>query len=90
MKCKIWSDAVRRALLREDPKTKAMVLDNLAKSLINKALEGDVPALKEIGDRIDGRAMQALELTGAGGGPLQIDLPPLDAIRATMRNKLTR
>jgi len=52
-----WAEAVNRALLAEDGKK----LRALADKLIDKALEGDVAALKEIGDRVDGKPMQAIE-----------------------------
>jgi hypothetical protein len=63
--------ALRRALLRADPKTKATDLDNIAKALIAKALEGDVPAIKEVADRSDGKVAQAVEHSGENGGPIQ-------------------
>lgn len=62
---KAWRDAIRVAVLRahEDPK-KGKKLAALADALIDAGLEGDVPALKEIGDRLDGKVPQAL----IGGG----------------------
>ncbi len=65
-KAKPWSDAINRALLAEDGKK----LRALADKLIDKALEGDVSALKEVGDRMEGKAAQAI--TGADGGPLVV------------------
>lgn len=59
---KAWRDALRMAVLRpadeKDPKPKTK-LDQLALALINTAKAGDVPALKEIGDRLDGKVPQA-------------------------------
>lgn len=49
------------------PKTK---LDELAFALIDTGKAGDVPALKEIGDRLDGKVPQAV--TGENGGPLTV------------------
>lgn len=62
-----WAEAINRALLAEDGKK----LRALAEKLIEKALEGDVAALKEIGDRADGKPAQAL--TGADGGAIQFE-----------------
>lgn len=59
-KNKAWEEALRRALLAEDGKK----LRDIADKLIEKALEGDVSALREIGDRIDGKPTQALEHSG--------------------------
>ena len=41
-------------------KTKALRL--LARKLVAAGLEGDVSALREIGDRLDGKAMQGVDL----------------------------
>ena len=49
--------------------------DALGWSTYLKALSGDASARKELWDRMYGRSPQALELTGAGGGPiLSVDL----------------
>ena len=61
---KLWRDQIRLAVneLRDDPengnKTKALRM--LAKKLVSKALDGDMVAMKEIGDRLDGRPNQAV------------------------------
>lgn len=60
-------------MLAEDGKK----LRALAEKIIDKALEGDVAALKEIGDRMDGKPAQAL--TGADGGDLKVVLASADA-----------
>jgi len=60
-KAKIWSDAIRRALHSKDERTKRLKLDELAERLIAKGLEGDVSALREIGDRVEGKAAQPIE-----------------------------
>jgi hypothetical protein len=39
-------------------------LDKIATALVDEAMEGDVPAAKEIADRLDGKVPQAL----IGGG----------------------
>jgi hypothetical protein len=45
------------------------VLRALARKLIEKGLEGDLAALREIGDRLDGRPAQIVE---RGDVPLQV------------------
>ena len=71
---KEWRDAIRLAVheLREDPESgaRSKVLRQLARKLVEKALAGDMPALKEIGDRLDGRSAQGVELAGADGKDL--------------------
>lgn len=59
---RVWGDAVKRALLRSAGPKKGKNVDALAKALLKKALSGDVPALKEIGDRVDGKAVQQMEV----------------------------
>jgi ribosomal protein S6E (S10) len=51
-----WAETLKRALLQEDGKK----LRALAEKLIARAEEGDIAALKEIGDRVDGRPQQAI------------------------------
>lgn len=54
------------AALAEDPKG----LRGVARKLIDKAAGGDVTAIKELADRLDGRVPQAL--TGADGDSLAL------------------
>ena len=69
---KLWADAIRMEALKigrnegEDRKK----LNRLAVKLIDKALEGDVSALREIGDRLDGKAAQALQIGGDETNPI--------------------
>lgn len=42
----------------------------VAQALVDKALTGDVPAIKEIGDRLDGKVPQGV--VGEGGGALEL------------------
>ena len=71
---KLWRDAIMVAVKREieaagGKKTKKLYA--LADALADKGLKGDVTALKEIGDRLDGKAVQGVELGGPGGGPVE-------------------
>ena len=63
-----WRDAVRKAAheLRDNgddgkPK-KVKALRVMARSLVKRGLDGDVAAMKEMGDRLDGKAVQAVEI----------------------------
>ena len=51
-----WAEAINRVLLAEDGKK----MRALAEKLVKAAEDGDVVALKEVGDRVDGKAMSAL------------------------------
>lgn len=71
---KIWRAALRQALER---RSKSRVdgkaeLDALAEKLIDACHDGQIPAFKEFGDRIEGKAAQGIELTGKDGGPVEI------------------
>ena len=66
---RLWRDAiglaVREVIKETTPegkviKTKALRL--LARRLVAAGLAGDVTALREIGDRLDGKAMQGVDL----------------------------
>ena len=70
-----WAEVIKRSLLAEDGKK----LRALADRLVDKALEGDVTALKEIGDRMDGKPKQQTELTGADGEAFVVRLEAQDS-----------
>lgn len=57
---KIWRDAIRLALARGNDKKSGKTIERLAKKLIEVAMDGDMGALKEIGDRLDGKATQMI------------------------------
>lgn len=59
-KAKIWEQAIKRALARRVSGTIDQGLDRLADRLIEAAEAGDQWALKEIGDRMDGKAAQII------------------------------
>jgi len=75
---KEWRDMIRLTVneLRADPKSgkKTKALRQLAGRLVEKALGGDVAALKEIGDRLDGKPAQAVELGGRDGEDLSFTI----------------
>ncbi len=71
---KLWREALRRAVLKRVEGSQN--LDRLAGVVVAKALDGDMVAAKEIGDRLDGKPAQALEHTGAEGGPLVVTWLP--------------
>jgi len=53
---KLATDALRKAVIQ------GKSLPHIARALISKAKEGDLGAIREIYDRLDGRAVQALEV----------------------------
>jgi hypothetical protein len=71
LKNMLWSDAIRRAIARaaKGPRGEGnyAMLNKLADALVKKGLKGDVSALKELGDRIDGKVPQGIEGPGPEG-----------------------
>jgi len=57
---RLWADTIRRAVVQSD----AERLRRIAEALLDKAEEGDMAAIKEMGDRLDGKAQQ--QIIGAG------------------------
>jgi hypothetical protein len=57
---KPWADAVRIVMSEEDPKTHRPRLLLLAERLFTQAMAGDMAAIKEIGDRLDGKPAQGV------------------------------
>ena len=56
-----WANAIRRAVAR------GKNLNRLADKLIEKALEGDMVAMKEFGDRYEGKPQQVIAGPGDAG-----------------------
>tara|TARA_R110000868_G_scaffold39049_1_gene136290 strand:+ start:288 stop:614 length:327 start_codon:yes stop_codon:yes gene_type:complete len=63
---RLWADTLRRAVVQSDAERLRMI----AEALIDKAASGDVSAIKELGDRIDGKSVATQELTGPDGSNL--------------------
>jgi molecular chaperone GrpE (heat shock protein) len=68
-KGRLWQDAIKRAIARKHNGDLNHGLDTLAEKLVDAVANGDLQAIKELGDRIDGKPAQAI--TGADGGPLE-------------------
>lgn len=78
VKRKIMTDALMLALNREvdevadDGSTKpTKQIAVIAKKLVEIAAQGNTKAIQEIFDRTEGKAAQAIELTGKDGGPIE-------------------
>jgi len=69
IKTKIWSDAIRLELAGNKNASK---LRKLAKALIVQAEGGNMQAMKEMGDRLEGKPAQALEVAGPDGGDIPV------------------
>jgi hypothetical protein len=69
---KIWADAVQRAVKRrlENEDGKPQKIERLADKLVDFAMEGNGWAFKEIGERLDGKAPQAIKHSGDPDHPV--------------------
>ena len=63
---RLAADTLRRVLLQEE----AIRLRNVTEALVAKAESGDISAIKEVFDRMDGKAVATQELTGPDGSNL--------------------
>lgn len=70
-KGKEWTEAIRYALksYEKDEIKRGAALKEIAKKVVEKALDGDKDSWQEIGNRLDGKPAQAI--TGPDGGPVQ-------------------
>ena len=83
VKDKPWVEAIRIAASAEDAEGKRK-LRRIAEKTVAMALEGDIQAIKEIGDRLDGKPAQEQTLT------VRNELDQLDdaGIRELIRREL--
>ncbi len=59
-KAKRWADAIHYVLAEAEREDTPRKLRDIARVLIDKAVEGDLAAIKEVGDRLDGKPAQAI------------------------------
>ena len=63
---RVWGKVVRKLAVQEDYKR----IHNVAEALFRKAEDGDIAAIRELGDRIDGKSEQTI--TGDSDQPITI------------------
>ena len=61
---RIWGNIIKKYAVQEDYKR----LHAMAEKLYEKAAEGDLAAIKEVGDRLDGRPTQQIDQTTEHSG----------------------
>lgn len=71
---RLWSQAIQRALQKRSKSEQLEALDELADRLLELCMAGDLGALKELGDRLDGRPSQQIIATDDEGRSLAIAL----------------
>lgn len=66
-KAKVWSAAIQRALdARTSKLEQKLAVDELAEKLLAQCDAGDMTALKELGDRLDGKPHQSTDVALSG------------------------
>lgn len=65
---RLWAETIRRSALQDKGKR----MRAAAEALLNKAAEGDVQAIKEFGDRMDGKPKQ--EIGAEVKGDLRVEI----------------
>jgi hypothetical protein len=73
---KLVTDALRKAVLMKQ-KGKGRSLDRIINAHVSKCEEGDMTAIKEAYDRLEGKVPQAV--TGADGGAFIVQIAGKDA-----------
>jgi hypothetical protein len=70
-KGRLFKSAVAAALQEKSRVDQKDALQSIANKLIELASSGDLQAIKEIADRLDGKPKQQTELSGPDGGPVE-------------------
>ena len=63
---RVWGKTIKKLAIQEDYKR----IHKVAEALFRKAEDGDISAIKELGDRIDGRAQQTI--SGDSDSPITV------------------
>jgi hypothetical protein len=67
---RIMNDTLRRVLIQDE----ALRARTITEALVAKAEDGDVSAIREVFDRMEGKAVAKTELSGAEGKDLVINV----------------
>lgn len=65
-KGRLFGDAIRRAVAQDDGER----LRKIAEKLLDMATDGDIQAIRELGDRMDGKPIQATHVSDPDGKPV--------------------
>lgn len=66
-KNRIWTLAIMKALRKRSKSEQLEELEVIAEKLLDNCLSGDNVALKELGDRLEGKAVQSISGPGDDG-----------------------
>ena len=71
-KAKVWTAAIQRAMESRSKLDQKACIDELAGKLLDLCMAGDLSALVELGNRLEGKPAQALTLGGDEDNPVLI------------------
>ena len=70
-----FKQTMERVLSQDEPKLgtndRVPLHERIVRAHVAKALDGDMPAVKELYDRVDGKVTDKTELSGPNGGPIE-------------------
>lgn len=70
-----FRQTMERVLAQDEPalgvNDKVPLHERIVRAHVAKALEGDMPAVKELYDRVDGKVTDKTEISGPDGGPIE-------------------
>ncbi len=72
--------AINDAIVDEETGESKPKLRAVAEMLVTKALEGDMAAIREVADRLDGKPHQAVEVSGSIENPTRLTDAELELI----------
>ena len=79
-----WHQAIKQAALKRHGRSKQTMLEAAADTLVQMAVDGDIGAIKEIGNRLDGMAHQSVSVDNTGNNrsiTVQLSfVKPVDAL----------
>ena len=67
---RLYADTIKRITVQSE----GQVAYDIAMALINKAKDGDISAIREYGDRVDGKSVSTTELSGIDGSDLPLGI----------------
>ena len=73
-KAKDWEQALKRAMARKAEGDYRVTLTKIADVVVEKALDGDKDAWREVAERMDGKTAQGLTLSGDAENPLKASI----------------
>ncbi len=83
---KIVREALTRAVLDEVDAPTHTKLDKIVRAHLNKALEGDVPAIKEIYDRLEGKVPQGIIGGDEDDNPIRLAVSRIELVAPSLLN----